>query len=131
MSLNLLDLIANSSLSSHINFSQYLFIRLVSEGLENVFGVTGGGIMHLTDAISRNENLKFTCFQHEANSGFAADSYFKASGKTICVLSTTGPGAANVFSSIVSSWQVCLYFKKAPNLSLNNKFESIVLNIYK
>lgn len=91
--------------SQHITFSDYIFLRLSILGLRHVFGVSGGGIMHLLDSVFRSSALEFTPFHHEAHAGYAADGYVKASGRIACVLATTGPGAANVIPSIVSAWQ--------------------------
>ena len=74
-------------------------------GLEHVFGVSGGGIMHLTDAIYRNNLLTYTAFHHESHAGYAGDSASKIMAKISCVVATTGPGAANVIPSIITAFQ--------------------------
>ena len=86
-------------------FSDYIFSRLSYLGLEHVFGVSGGGIMHLTDAIYRNNLLTYTAFHHESHAGYAADSASKIMAKISCVVATTGPGAANVIPSIITAFQ--------------------------
>ena len=44
-----------------MKLSNYIFSKLVNEGIDTVFVVTGGGAMHLNDAIGRTPGLKFVC----------------------------------------------------------------------
>jgi hypothetical protein len=46
-----------------MKLSNYIFSKLVNEGIDTVFLVTGGGAMHLNDAIGRTTGLKFVCNQ--------------------------------------------------------------------
>jgi len=91
--------------TNEITFSDYVFLRLTFYGVHKVFGVSGGGIMHLLDSVYRNTNVSFLPFHHESHAGFAADAYVKLTGRLACVVATTGPGAANVMPSMVSAWQ--------------------------
>lgn len=82
-----------------------LVARCASLGVTSFFGMTGGGIMHLIDAVVRNSQVRFVSFHHEASAGLAADAYARSGAPFGVVLATTGPGVANVFTAVVGAWQ--------------------------
>ena len=73
------------------------FVR--SLGIEHVFGVTGGGSMHLNDSFREI----FIANHHEQASAFAADAYARLRGIG-CALVTTGPGGTNAITGVAASW---------------------------
>jgi acetolactate synthase-1/2/3 large subunit len=58
-----------------MKLSNYIFSKLVTEGIDTVFLVTGGGAMHLNDAIGRTPGLTFVCNHNEQASSIAAEGY--------------------------------------------------------
>jgi acetolactate synthase-1/2/3 large subunit len=64
-----------------MKLSNYIFQTLVNKGLDTVFLVTGGGAMHLNDAIGRVKGLKFVCNHHEQASAIAAEGYARVANK--------------------------------------------------
>ena len=48
---------------------------LLENGINKVFMVTGGGAMHLNDALSRNKGLKIINMHHEQACSMAAEGY--------------------------------------------------------
>ena len=88
-----------------IKVSDYIFQRLHSEhGVDQVFMVTGGGAMHLNDAIGRVKGLRYICNHHEQACAIAAEGYARASGKLAAVNVTSGPGATNTLTGIFGQW---------------------------
>ena len=85
--------------------ADYLVARIAQEGIDKVFGITGGGIMHLVDAITLSEDVDFQPVHHEEFAGVCADGYARSGKKFGVVFATTGPGTAHVFASTVASWQ--------------------------
>ena len=85
--------------------ADYLVARLAQEGIDKVFGITGGGIMHLIDAITLSENVSLQPVHHEEFAGVCADGYARSGKRFGVVFATTGPGVAHVFASTVASWQ--------------------------
>jgi acetolactate synthase-1/2/3 large subunit len=77
---------------------------LARRGIERVFLVTGGGAMHLNDAIGRCKALKWTCCHHEQACAMAAESYFRTSGRLAAVNVTSGPGGTNAITGIYGAW---------------------------
>ena len=65
-----------------IRVADYLVSRFVEFGVQDAFIVTGGGAMHLNDAIARHSMLNKTFFHHEQAAAMAADGYFRLSNKS-------------------------------------------------
>lgn len=82
-------------------------ISFVTErlGVDTVFMVSGGGIMHLTDAIACHGSLRYVCSHNEQATTMEADGYAKARGGFGVALVTTGPGATNAITGLVGAWQ--------------------------
>lgn len=83
--------------------SDYIIKRLGEYGIEYIFMVSGGAIMHLTDSLY-NSKIKYICFQHEQAAAIAAEGYARASGKLAVVLVTSGPGGLNCLTGVMGQW---------------------------
>jgi len=83
-----------------MKLSNYIFSKLVNEGIDTVFVVTGGGAMHLNDAIGRTPGLKFVCNHNEQASSIAAEGYARVKNKPAIVNVTTGPGSINSLNGV-------------------------------
>ncbi|MBP9673630.1 MAG: thiamine pyrophosphate-binding protein [Bacteriovoracaceae bacterium] len=84
--------------------SDYIADYLEKIDVKKVFLLSGGGIMHLIDAISRKEKLKYICNHHEQSCVMAAEGYARQSGKIGVSYVTSGPGATNTITGIVGAW---------------------------
>jgi acetolactate synthase-1/2/3 large subunit len=89
---------------SQIRVADYIFQTLADRGLDHVFLVTGGGAMHLNDAIGAEERLRYVCCHHEQACAIAAEGYARVSGKPGIVNVTTGPGGINALNGVFGSW---------------------------
>ena len=76
---------------------------LKDEGVEYVFGYPGGAVLHIYDAIFREEAVKHILVRHEQGATHAADGYSRATGKPGVVLVTSGPGATNAVTGIATA----------------------------
>jgi acetolactate synthase I/II/III large subunit len=77
---------------------------LVGNGVRHVFMITGGGAMHLDDAVGREPGLAYVCNHHEQAAAIAAEGYFRASGRIAAVCVTTGPGGLNTLTGVHGQW---------------------------
>ena len=84
--------------------SNYIAQKLVEEGISQVFSVTGGGAMHLNDALGHQEGLTCMYNHHEQACAIAAESYARIHGKIAAVCVTTGPGGTNAITGVVGGW---------------------------
>jgi acetolactate synthase I/II/III large subunit len=76
---------------------------IADAGVERVFGLPGGEILVLIDEL-RRAGVDFVLMRHEANAGIAAAVYGKLRGQPGVVLTTLGPGAANLMLPISSAY---------------------------
>ncbi|RGY99925.1 thiamine pyrophosphate-binding protein [Clostridium sp. AM58-1XD] len=84
--------------------SNYIAQKLVEEGISQVFTVTGGGAMHLNDALGHQEGLTCLYNHHEQASAIAAESYARIHNKIAALCVTTGPGGTNAITGVVGGW---------------------------
>lgn len=75
---------------------------VVKEGVEVVFGYPGGAIMPIYDAMLRYP-VHHVLTRHEQGAAFAADGYARSSGKVGMAMATSGPGATNLITGIVTA----------------------------
>ncbi|MDP2183816.1 MAG: thiamine pyrophosphate-binding protein [Actinomycetota bacterium] len=81
-----------------------VFEFLAARKVRDVFTVTGGGIMHLVDALGRNPDMRYWCNHHEQACAIAAEAYARVTGGVGVCLVTTGPGSTNALSGIAGAW---------------------------
>lgn len=76
---------------------------LEAAGVDTYFGLPGGPVMPLFDALLRSPNARLVESRQETNAVFAAIGYYRATGKVPVVVVTAGPGATNAITGIVSA----------------------------
>lgn len=74
-------------------------------GIDTIFMLSGGGIMHLMDGVACNKKIKYICSHNEQATTMQADGYAKINKKLGVALVTTGPGATNAITGVVGAWQ--------------------------
>lgn len=87
-----------------IKVSKYISKFLVKNGIRDCFMVTGGGAMHLNDAIGYQEGLCCTFHHHEQACAIAAEGYTRLTGKLAAVCVTSGPGGTNAMTGVLGGW---------------------------
>ncbi|MGR3219584.1 MAG: biosynthetic-type acetolactate synthase large subunit [Candidatus Anammoxibacter sp.] len=86
------------------NGSHIFIDTLISEGVEYIFGIPGGVLIPLFDALYESSKLKFVLTRHEQGAGHAADGFARATGKVGVCLATSGPGATNLTTAIATAY---------------------------
>ena len=76
---------------------------LAKRGVSTVFCITGAGNLALVDAIERRGEVDIIYCHHEQAVVMAAQGYARVSGEVGVALVTTGGGAANAFTGILSA----------------------------
>ncbi|MCR4892335.1 MAG: thiamine pyrophosphate-binding protein [Lachnospiraceae bacterium] len=84
--------------------SDYIADFLVSHGVDTIFTVTGGGAMHMNDALGHHPSLHCIYNHHEQASAIAAEGYTRLSGRPCAVCVTSGPGGTNAITGIFDCW---------------------------
>ncbi|MGB9094578.1 MAG: thiamine pyrophosphate-binding protein, partial [Gallionella sp.] len=88
-------------------------------GVEFVFGVPGGAIEPLYNAMARSSRrggLRPVVARHETGAAFMADGYSRESGKLGVCCSTAGPGATNLITGVA-----CAYENEIPMLVITGQ----------
>ncbi len=81
-----------------------LIRSLQEEEVEFIFGYPGGTVLHIYDALFRQNKIRHVLVRHEQGAGHMADGYARASGKTGVALVTSGPGATNSLTAIATAY---------------------------
>lgn len=87
-----------------IKLAEYVADFLVKNGIDTAFSVTGGGAMHLNDALGHKEGLKVVYNHHEQACAIAAEAYARIDNRIAAVCVTTGPGGTNAITGVVGGW---------------------------
>jgi len=87
-----------------IKVAKYIAEFFVEHGIKDCFMVTGGGAMHLDDAIGHEERIHCIFNHHEQASAIAAEGYAKLTGKIALVCVTSGPGGTNAITGVMGGW---------------------------
>lgn len=87
-----------------IRVADYIFRTLADHGARHVFLVTGGGAMHLNDALGRESRLSYVCNHHEQASAIAAEGYARIAGSFGVACVTSGPGGINALNGVFGAF---------------------------
>jgi acetolactate synthase-1/2/3 large subunit len=87
-----------------LRVADYIAALVAAHGVRDFFTVTGGGAMHLNDALSRNKTLHGICLHHEQACAMAAEAYCRLSGRLALLNVTTGPGGINALNGVHGAW---------------------------
>jgi acetolactate synthase-1/2/3 large subunit len=82
--------------------SEILLESLVRQKVEVIFGLPGGAILPLYDAMY-SAGIRHLMMRHEQAAAFAADGYARVTGKPGVCLATSGPGATNMITALTSA----------------------------
>ncbi len=88
--------------SKTLTGAEVLIRCLEREGVEYVFGLSGGAVMPIFDALV-DSKIKLILVRHEQGATHMADGYARATGKPGVVLVTSGPGATNTVTGLLTA----------------------------
>ncbi|MZQ81289.1 biosynthetic-type acetolactate synthase large subunit [Paenibacillus sp. 5J-6] len=89
--------------NDRVTGSEAIVRSLLIEGVECVFGIPGGSVLNIYDAIHDLPELKHILARHEQGAIHAADGYARATGKVGVCFATSGPGATNLVTGIATA----------------------------
>lgn len=84
--------------------ADYIVDFLYKRGIGHIFLLTGGGAMHLNDALAKHGQMKYVCHHHEQAAAMAAEAYARARASLGVAMVTTGPGATNAITGALGAW---------------------------
>jgi acetolactate synthase I/II/III large subunit len=96
-----------SSASGHLpelRGAEILVKTLQAEGVKYIWGYPGGAVLHIYDALYKQETMQHILVRHEQAAVHAADGYARATGDVGVALVTSGPGATNAVTGIATAY---------------------------
>ncbi|WP_120499610.1 thiamine pyrophosphate-binding protein [Roseovarius sp. EL26] len=78
--------------------------RLYQAGCRHAFGMPGGEVLTLIDALEQ-AGITFTLVKHENAAGFMAEAVWQRTGAPGIVIATIGPGAMNAVNAVANAMQ--------------------------
>lgn len=82
--------------------AQIIVDTLIEQGVDTMFGYTGGVVLPLFDRLY-DAPINFVVPRHEQGGCHMADAYARASGKVGVVVATSGPGACNLVTGLATA----------------------------
>jgi len=82
--------------------AQVLIDMIAAQGVKYMYGLPGGAAIPLFDALVESP-IEFVLTRHEQGATHIADGYARATGKAGVVLVTSGPGATNTITGIMTA----------------------------
>lgn len=89
------------------------------KGIDTAFVVYGAANGDIIDAFTRTKGIKYVCTFHEQAAGFAAEGYAKIKRLPGLAISTSGPGATNMITSVANC-----YYDSIPCIFLSGQINS-------
>jgi acetolactate synthase-1/2/3 large subunit len=89
-----------------MNLADLTITYLKQLGVKYVFGIPGGAISPLYDALARSDRQggpRAVVARHETGAAFMADGYARETGKLGVCCATTGPGTTNLITGVASA----------------------------
>jgi Thiamine pyrophosphate enzyme, N-terminal TPP binding domain len=80
-----------------------LVTALIARGVDTFFGIPGGPVCPIFEAIRCTPRARLIESRHESHAAFAAALYYRASGRVPALVVTAGPGVTNAVSGIASA----------------------------
>jgi acetolactate synthase-1/2/3 large subunit len=87
-----------------MNAADVIATRLHAAGVRHAFGIPGGEVLTLVDALER-AGIRFRLAKHENAAGFMAEGTWHATGAPAVLVATVGPGLANAFNVVANAEQ--------------------------
>jgi acetolactate synthase-1/2/3 large subunit len=88
-----------------IRGAEILMRSLIANGVDTVFGLPGGAVLHIYDEMWRyRDSITHYLVRHEQGAVHAAEGYARATGKVGVALVTSGPGATNAVTGIADAY---------------------------
>ena len=85
--------------------ADYIMQRISEAGAKHLFMVTGRGVLYLSDAAAKNEDIACISVHHEQAGAYAAMAYAQYNQKLGACLVSTGCAMTNAITPVLCAWQ--------------------------
>ncbi|MFQ5692751.1 MAG: biosynthetic-type acetolactate synthase large subunit [Nitrospinota bacterium] len=104
-----------------LNGSRIVIEELKAGGVEIAFGIPGGAIMPFYDELMKAE-FPHVLTRHEQGAAHMADGYARVSGKLAAAITTSGPGATNLITGLLTA-----YMDSVPLLAITGQVATAMI----
>ena len=104
-----------------MNCAQALIKALENEGVEVIFGIPGGVLLTIYDALY-DSSIRHILVRHEQAAAHAADGYARATGKVGVCMATSGPGATNLVTGLANA-----YMDSVPIIAITGQVSTFMI----
>ena len=94
----------NAQQAQDLRGGEIMVKALQAEGVKYIWGYPGGAVLHIYDAIYKQDTIEHILVRHEQGAVHAADGYARATGDVGVALVTSGPGATNAITGIATAY---------------------------
>jgi len=84
--------------------AEILIKALQAEDVKFIWGYPGGAVLHIYDALYKQDTIQHVLVRHEQAAVHAADGYARATGDVGVSLVTSGPGVTNAVTGIATAY---------------------------
>jgi acetolactate synthase-1/2/3 large subunit len=95
---------AHDSGVQELRGAEILIKALQAENVKYIWGYPGGAVLHIYDAVFKQDTIQHILVRHEQAAVHAADGYARATGDVGVALVTSGPGATNAVTGIATAY---------------------------
>ena len=103
--------------------AQALLESLERQNVDTIFGILGGAILPVYDALYDNKKIRHVLARHEQCAAHEAEGYARASGRVGVCIATSGPGATNLVTGIANA-----YLDSSPIVALTGQIPTCGVN---
>ncbi len=103
--------------------AQALLESLERQNVDTIFGILGGAILPVYDALCGNKKIRHILARHEQCAAHEAEGYARASGRAGVCMATSGPGATNLVTGIANA-----YMDSSPVIALTGQIPTYAPN---
>ncbi len=94
----------SSSTPQEFRGAEIMVKALQAEGVQYIWGYPGGAVLHIYDALYKQDTIQHVLVRHEQAAVHAADGYARATGDVGVALVTSGPGVTNAITGIATAY---------------------------
>ena len=96
--------VSQASGSQELMGAEILVKALQAENVQYIWGYPGGAVLHIYDALYKQETMQHVLVRHEQAAVHAADGYARATGEVGVALVTSGPGLTNAVTGLSTAY---------------------------
>jgi len=95
---------ASGSAVPELRGAEILVKALQAENVNYLWGYPGGAVLHIYDALYKQDTIQHVLVRHEQAAVHAADGFARATGEVGVALVTSGPGLTNAVTGIATAY---------------------------